>query len=128
MDKNDSKKFNIIKKCEYQKVKKQIPHNSNLNNLKSNKYFTINNDYNSMKNALIKYREKNNIKNNPNINNKTQLSIISTSDYSQIYQIKQKLNKNYSFRLDKKILNYAEPRTKVTNFHKIQPKIIDMII
>ena len=123
---NNSKNYNKIKKCDNKKTKKQIPHNSNLNNLKSNKYFTINNDDNSMKKALIKYREKININNNPN--NKTHQSNISTSDYSQIYPGKSKLNKNYSFKLDKNILNYAEPRAKVKQFHKIQPKIIDSFI
>ena len=128
MENKSKNKYNKIKKCEKVK-KKQIPHNSILNNLKSNKYFTINNDDNSMKKALTKYREKNKINNNQNnTNNKSHQSIISTSDYSQIYPIKPKLNKNYSFKFDKNILNYAEPRTKVKQFHKIQPKIIDSFI
>ena len=128
MENKSKNKYNKIKKCENIK-KKQIPHNSNLNNLKSNKYFTINDDDNSMKKALTKYREKNNIYNNKNNqNNKSHQSNISTSDYSQIYPMKPKLHKNYSFKFDKNILNYAEPRAKVKQFHKIQPKIIDSFI
>ena len=119
MENKSKNKYNKIKKCENIK-KKQIPHNSNLNNLKSNKYFTINDDDNSMKKALTKYREKNNIYNNKNNqNNKSHQSNISTSDYSQIYPMKPKLHKNYSFKFDKNILNYAEPRAKVKQFHKI---------
>ena len=78
-----------------------------------------------MKKALTKYREKNNAINN---NNKTHQSNISSTDVSQIYPIKAKLLKNASFKLDKKLLNYAEPRAKIKEFHKIEPKLIDSFI
>ena len=124
------KKFNSIKKYERHKNKNKdkIPHNSKLNNLKSNKYFTINTDENSMKRALTKYREKNYNTININNENKTHQSNITSTEYSQLYPIKTKLHKNASFKLDKKLLDYAEPRTKVKEFHKIQPKIIDSFI
>ena len=105
-----------------------IPHNTKLNNFKSNKYFSLENNHNSMKEALIKYREKSqkNEKNEKNDTiNKTQPSSLSTIDISNINQTKQKFNKNNTIKLDKNLLNYAEPRTKVKEFHKIQPKIID---
>ena len=129
---NKQNKFNKIKKCEikYPHQSKQLfPHNfHNLNNLKSSKYFTISNSENQIKKALTKYRENNSKKNNYNINsneNKT----TSTSDLSKIFaSVKNNKNKNKSFKIDKKILSYAEPRTKVKEFHKIQPKIIDSFI
>ena len=115
-----------MKKCDLHKNSNKIPHYSNLNNFKSNKYFTINIDKNSMKRALTKYRQNNiNVINN---SNKTHQSNMSSTDYSQIYQTKTKLHKNASFKLDKKLLEYAEPRTKIKEFHKIQPKIIDSFI
>lgn len=123
---DSSKKYNSIKKCDIHKNSNKIPHYSNLNNFKSNKYFTINIDKNSMKRALTKYRQNNiNVINN---SNKTHQSNMSSTDYSQIYQTKTKLHKNASFKLDKKLLEYAEPRTKIKEFHKIQPKIIDSFI
>ena len=122
MKANESKNYNKIQRCDRRKINNQIPHNSKLNNLKSNKYFTVDNNENSMKKALTKYREKNNTINNAS---KTHQSNISSSDSSKLYPIRIKLHKNVSLKLDKKILNYAEPRTKVKEFHKIQPKIID---
>ena len=121
-----SQRYNTIKKCVKTTKNNKIPHNSILNNLKSNKYFTFNenSDSKSMKKALTKYREKNNINNS--VANKTyQSNISTTNDNTSIYQLKQKLHKNISFKLDKRILNFAEPRTKVKEFHKIQPKILD---
>ena len=120
-----SQKYNTIKNCVKTTKAKQIPHSSIFNNLKSNKYFTINgdSDYKFMKKALTKYREKNNTNNS--ITNKTYQSNLSTTNEISIYPNKQKLRKNISFKLDKNILNYAEPRTKVKEFHKIQPKILD---
>ena len=56
---DSSKKYNSIKKCDIHKNSNKIPHYSNLNNFKSNKYFTINIDKNSMKRALTKYRQNN---------------------------------------------------------------------
>ena len=124
---NSQKIINKIKRCDKHKSKNKnkIPHNTKLNNLKSNKYFTINVDENSMKKALTKYREKNNTINNIN---KTHQSNISSTDVSQVYPIKAKLLKNTSFKLDKKLLSYAEPRAKIKEFHKIQPKLIDSFI
>ena len=123
---DSQKKYNSIKKCDRIQNNNKIPHYSNLNNFKSNKYFTINIDKNSMKRALTKYRQNNiNVINN---SNKTHQSNMSSTDYSQIYQTKTKLNKKASFKLDKKLLEYAEPRTKIKEFHKIQPKILDSFI
>jgi Dullard-like phosphatase family protein len=118
-------KYNKIKRCDKNKSKKLIPHNSNFNNLKSNKYFTNNTEENSMKKALTKYREKN--INNNNNSSKIQ-SNISTTYCSNIYPVKPKMHKNLSFKVDKNILIYAEPRTKIKEFYKIQPKINDSII
>ena len=102
-----------------------MPHNSKLNNFKSNKYFNIENNCDSMKEALTKYREKSQkIDKNDSIN-KTQPSYNSTTDVSNLYFTKQKCNKNNTIKLDKNILNYAESRIKVKEFFKIQPKIID---
>jgi hypothetical protein len=81
------------------------------------KYFNNSDSENQIKKALTKYRENNLKKNINNIANKT----ASTSDIT-------KLNKNKSFKIDKKILSYAEPRTKIKEFHKIQPKILDSAI
>ena len=115
---NKKNKFNKIKKCEIKFSNKNIiMHNcNNLNNLKSLKYFN-NDSENQIKNALTKYRENNLKKNQNNISNKT----ASTSDIT-------KFNKNKSFKIDKKILSYAEPRTKIKQFHKLPPKILESFI
>ena len=72
-----------------------------------------------------------NITNNQRITNdstnKNQSSNISTMAISDI-NTKNKFNKNNTIKLDKTILYYAEPRTKVKEFHKIQPKIIESFI
>ena len=131
---NKQNKFNKINKCEIKFSKQLFPHNfNNLNNLKTAKYFTISNSESQIKKALTKYREnnykKNIITNNYNLNNFANKTT-STSDITKI--IPQKIvknnNKNKSFKIDKKILNYAEPRTKVKEFHKIPPKIIESFI
>ena len=121
MDNKEKNSFNN----KFLKSKIIIPHNSKLNNFKSNKYFSQENDYNSMKEALTKYREKSQKAEKTESINKTQNSNSSTIDLSNINSTKQKFNKNNTIKLDKNILNYAEPRTKVKEFHKIQPKIID---
>ena len=131
-------KYNKIKKCEINFPNKKILlHNcNNLNNLKTTKYFTNCDSENETKKAITKYRENISKKNNiNNITNKT----TSTSDVSKIFsQNKSKKNinsinnknKNKSFKIDKKILSYAEPRlkTKIKEFHKIQPKILESFI
>ena len=116
---NKKNKFNKIKKCEIKFSNKNIIlHNcNNLNNLKSLKYFNNTDSENQIKNALTKYRENNLKKNQNNISNKT----ASTSDIT-------KFNKNKSFKIDKKILSYAEPRTKIKQFHKLPPKILESFI
>ena len=116
---NKKNKFNKIKKCEIKFSNKNIiMHNcNNLNNLKSLKYFNNTDSENQIKNALTKYRENNLKKNQNNISNKT----ASTSDIT-------KFNKNKSFKIDKKILSYAEPRTKIKQFHKLPPKILESFI
>ena len=90
-----------------------FPHRTNLNNLKSKKYFTTstkNSDV--MKDALIKYREKKN-----KINN-TQNTITNSSMSTCLTRTKQSL-----FKFDKNLLNNVEPHTK-TSFQKISPKIL----
>ena len=120
-------KFNNIKKCEIKKSKQLFPHNfNNLNNLKSAKYFSIPNSENQIKKALTKYRENYNKKIN-NINNLANKTA-STSDISKIFSQKKMKNKNKSFKIDKEILSYAEPRTKIKQFYKIQPKVLDSYI
>ena len=116
---NKKNKFNKIKKCEIKFSNKNIiMHNcNNLNNLKSLKYFNNTDSENQIKNALTKYRENNLKKNQNNISNKT----ASTSDIT-------KFNKNKSFKIDKKILSYAEPRSKIKQFHKLPPKILESFI
>ena len=116
---NKKNKFNKIKKCEIKFSNKNIIlHNcNNLNNLKSLKYFNNTDSENQIKTALTKYRENNLKKNQNNISNKT----ASTSDIT-------KFNKNKSFKIDKKILSYAEPRTKIKQFHKLPPKILESFI
>ena len=125
----DNIQNNLYKSKKLMKSKILIPHNSKLNNFKSNKYFTFdqNTNPNPMKEALIKYREKHQKTNKNDSINKNQQSSTSTIDISKI-NTKQKLNKNNTIKLDKTLLNYAEPRTKVKEFHKIQPKIIDSFI
>ena len=118
-------KYNKIKRCDKHNNKKLFPHNTNLNNLKTNKYFTYDDDNNSMKKALTKYREKN--LNNNNVS-KIHQSNISTTYCSNPSPIKTKVHKSISFKVDKNIINYAEPRAKVKEFHKIQPKIIESLI
>ena len=127
---NKQNKFNKIKKCEIKFSNKSIfLHNcNNLNNLKSVKYFNATSSESQIKKALTKYREDNskkisNFNNINNIENKTS----STSDISKIFTQNNliKFNKNKSFKIDKKILSYAEPRTKIKEFHKIQPKILE---
>ena len=128
-------KFNKIKKCEIIFPTKNILlHNcNNLNNLKTSKYFTNSDSENTTKKALTKYRE--NISKKTNINNITNKTT-STSDISKIISQKNSKinlnnkNKNKSFKIDKKILSFAEPRlkTKIKEFHKIQPKILESFI
>ena len=117
MDKKN--KYNKIKKYEIKfSNKNKILHNcNNLNNLKSLKYFNNTDSENQIKIALKKYRENNLKKNINNIENKT----ASTTDIT-------KMNKNKSFKIDKKILSYAEPRTKIKEFHKLKPKILESFI
>ena len=126
---NNNEKKNIFSNKKFNQSKILIPHNSKLNNFKSNKYFNIEyNDRDSMKEALTKYREKHqkSDKNDKNDSiNRTQPSYNSTVDISNIYSTKQKYNKNNTIKFDKNLLNFAESRTKVKEFYKIQPKIID---
>ena len=138
---DESKKYNKIKKCDKKGPKILFPHETIINKKKFSDYFTINNDDNSMKKALTKYRENNNnINNNKNNkanknnkinkinkNNKASktLNPKSESNFLNTYPKKPKFHKNISFKVDKKLLNFAEPRTKVKEFYKIQPKTID---
>ena len=114
---NNNEKKNIFSNKKFNQSKILIPHNSKLNNFKSNKYFNIEyNDRDSMKEALTKYREKHqkSDKNDKNDSiNRTQPSYNSTVDISNIYSTKQKYNKNNTIKFDKNLLNFAESRTKV---------------
>ena len=107
-----------------------IPHNSRLNNYKSNKYFTIEDNNNLMKEALTKYRESQ-IKNERiekiDNTNKSLHSDTSTADITNMYKSKQKFNKNNTIKLDKSILFFAEPKARIQEFHKINPKVIESI-
>ena len=120
----DNKENNIInsKECNISNI--LIPHNTKLNNFKSNKYFSLGNNCNSMKEALTKYREKGQKNEKNESMNKTRPSNSST-DISNINLTKQRFNKNNTIKLDKNLLNYAEERTKIKEFHKIEPKVID---
>ena len=121
---DDNKENNFINTNKSSISKIIIPHNTKLNNFKSNKYFSHDNNYNSMKEALIKYREKSQKNEKNDTINKTRPSNSST-DISNINLTKQRFNKNNTIKLDKNLFNYAEERTKIKEFHKIQPKIID---
>ena len=122
MDNNDQK---IYKNKRCKKALVLIPHDTNLNNLKSNDYFVKDESVNSMKEALTKYREKYQ-KNDTMTKSQPSKSNSSTIDISNF--TKQKYLKNNTIKVDKILLNCAEPRTKVTEFFKIQPKIIDSVI
>ena len=130
---DETKKYNKIKKCDRKGPKILFPHETVSNKIRYKKYFTINNDDNPMKKALTKYRESNNNNINNDKNNKTNknnkankiLNPKSESNFSNTYPKKPKFHKNISFKVDKKLLNFAEPRTKVKEFYKIQPKTID---
>ena len=150
--------INFFENKKYPRTRNLIPHNSRLNNYKSNKYFTIEDNTNLMKEALTKYREsqhkneKNEITNksiedNTNlmkealtkyresqhkiekneITNKSLYSNTSTADITNKLKTKQQFNKNNTIKFDKNILIFAEPRTKIQEFHKINPKVIESI-
>ena len=112
---------NFFENKKYPKTRNLIPHNSRLNNYKSNKYFTIEENRNLMKEALTKYREsQHKIEKNEDLN-------MSSTDITDKYKAKQQFNKNNTIKLDKNILIFAEPRTKIQEFHKINPKVIESI-
>ena len=121
-NKNEGKivKKNLNKKDKANRTNILIPHYTNLNNLKSKKYFTntTTNSY-SMKIALIKYRENYNINNNQNC-----ISHLTNSSISTCNNSKLNINKKV-FKFDKEIINFAEPRTK-TSFQKIAPKLLEL--
>jgi hypothetical protein len=74
-----------------------------------------------MKEALTKYREsQHKIEKNEDLN-------MSSTDITNKYKAKQQFNKNNTIKLDKNILIFAEPRTKIQEFHKINPKVIESI-
>ena len=121
---NEAKKYNKIKKCDRKTPKMLLFHETVLNKEKKfSDYFTINNDDNSMKKALTKYRKNNKI--NKNDKAFKTLNPKSESNFLNTYPKKPKFHKNISFKVDKKLLNFAEPRTKVKEFYKIKPKIIN---
>ena len=61
------------------------------------------------------------------VTNKSLHSNMSTADITNKYKAKQQFNKNNTIKLDKNILFFAEPRTKIQEFHKINPKVIESI-
>ena len=111
----------------YPKTRNLIPHNSRLNNYKSNRYFTIEDNTNLMKEALTKYRESQQKSEKTDGTNKTLNSNMSTGDIINIHKAKQQFNKNNKIKLDKNILFFAEQSTKIQQFHKINPKVIESI-
>ena len=111
----------------YPKTRNLIPHNSRLNNYKSNRYFTIEDNTNLMKEALTKYRESQQKSEKTDGTNKTLNSNMSTGDIINIHKAKQQFNKNNTIKLDKNILFFAEQSTKIQQFHKINPKVIESI-
>ena len=127
----------------------EIPNNTKrLNNLKSSKYFS-NQMEDSMHKALIEYYSKNHVNTKKIPSTKKNVSqnfqgkepkltignkiiqnkqIASQNDSTEtLSTIGQKkiINRNYSIKFDKNILNYAEPRIKIHEFYKISPKILD---
>ena len=121
MDNSKNMNFNN----ESTKNKILLPHKSRLNNFKSNKYFFNDQKNSSIKEALMKYIE-NSQKNDKNESlSKSNPSSNSTIDISNINQTKKKFNKNNTIKFDKSLINFAEPRTKAIEFHKIEPKVID---
>ena len=126
--------LNFFENKKYPRTRNLIPHNSKLNNYKSNKYFTIEENTNLMKEALTKYRENQKFeRNNSNNTNKSNKSLhsnhsnTSTSDISNLFKGKQKFNKNNTIKLDKNILFFAETNARIQEFHKINPKVIESI-
>ena len=94
-----------------------FPHKTNLNNLKSKKYFSsTTKDSQVMRDALIKYIEKKN-----KINN-SQNTITNSSMSTSLTRPKQNIFK-FDKITDKNLFNNVEPHTK-TSFQKISPKIL----
>ena len=118
---------NFFENKKYPKTRNLIPHNSRLNNYKSNRYFTIEDNTNLMKEALTKYRESQQKSEKTDGTNKTLNSNMSTGDIINIHKAKQQFNKNNTIKLDKNILFFAEQSTKIQQFHKINPKVIESI-
>ena len=119
---------NFFENKNYQRTRNLIPHNSRLNNYKSNRYFTIDDNTNLMKEALTKYREsQQKSEKNDFTNNKSLHSNASTADITKISKGKQKFNKNNTIKLDKNILYFAEKSKRIQQFHKINPKVIESI-
>ena len=119
--------INFFENKKYPRTRNLIPHNSRLNNYKSNKYFTIEDNTNLMKEALTKYRESQHKIEKNEITNKSLYSNTSTADITNKLKTKQQFNKNNTIKFDKNILIFAEPRTKIQEFHKINPKVIESI-
>jgi len=118
--------LNFFENKKYPRTRNLIPHNSRLNNYKSNKYFTIEENTNLMKEALTKYRESQKSEKN-NFTNKSLHTNMSSTNITNGHKAKQKFNKNNTIKLDKNILFFAEPRARIQEFHKINPKIIESI-
>ena len=120
----DKKQKSLIKSREKKNInikinnnKELFPHKTKFNNLKTKKYFSINNiNSDVMKKALIKYRED-------NLSNKSQnevASSITSPSTCNISKINQNNNKN-----DKLPIYSNEIKTK-TSFQKLEPKILEL--
>ena len=103
-DKNNIKRINTL-----------IPNKSIINNKKSNKYFFNGTDNNSMKIALKFYRE-------------SKYRATTSPSPSNNFVNSQKITKNYSIKINKNLLKYAEPRTKIKEFHKLPQKLLQSVI
>ena len=92
------------------------PHETRLNNIKTEKYFSNVNEE-TIKIALENYEKKNLVKKN------SRESINSTSSYSKLNKTKKKS----SIIVDKELIKYAEPHSKKKYYYKLQPKKFDSI-
>ena len=95
-----------------------LPNISILNNKKSNKYFFDGTDNKFMKFALKTYREK---------KYGATTSPSPSTSFANTKKLKN-LTKSYSIKFDKNLLKYAEPRTKIKEFHKLPPKLLQSIV
>ena len=80
--------LNFFENKKFPRTRNLIPHNSKLNNYKSNKYFTIEENTNLMKEALTKYRETQKFEKNNSINTNNNCNNTNNNIIIAIIQIK----------------------------------------